>query len=79
MKHIAIDFHFVRERVQRGQLRVSHVSSSDQLADSLTKPLPRVQFSLLRSKIGVSEMPTILRGRVKDNPSTDRIPSIDKS
>ncbi|KAK0605174.1 hypothetical protein LWI29_023729 [Acer saccharum] len=66
MKHIAIDFHFVREKVQSNQLRISHVSSSDQLADSLTKPLSRTRFCLLRSKISVSEMPTILRGRVKD-------------
>ncbi|KAK0595375.1 hypothetical protein LWI29_006006 [Acer saccharum] len=64
MKHIAIDFHFVREKVQSGQLRVSHVSSADQLADSLTKPLSRTRFALLRSKIGVSEMPTILRGQI---------------
>ncbi|KAK0591174.1 hypothetical protein LWI29_036520 [Acer saccharum] len=66
MKHIAIDFHFVSERVQCGQLRVSHVASADQLADSLTKPLSRTRFASLRSKIGVSEMPTILRGRIKD-------------
>ena len=73
MKHIAIDFHFVREKVQSGTLRVSHVASADQLADSLTKPLSRTRFSLLRSKIGVSEMPTILRGRVKDNAKTNLV------
>ena len=71
MKHNAIDFHFVREKVQSGKLRVSHVTSVDQLADSLTKPMSRIIFSLLRSKIGVSEMPTILRGRVKDNVSVN--------
>ena len=71
MKHIAIDFHFVREKVQSGKLRVSHVASADQLADSLTKPLSRTRFSLLRSKIGVSEMPTILWGRVKDKVTTN--------
>ncbi|KAK4847468.1 hypothetical protein QYF36_002268 [Acer negundo] len=70
MKHIAIDFHFVRERVQRGQIHKSHVASSDELADLLTKPLSRPCFVLLWSKIGVSEMPTILRGRIK-NTSTN--------
>lgn len=40
MKHIALDYHFVRQFVQSGQLRVTHVSSTDQLADALTKPLP---------------------------------------
>lgn len=29
MKHIAIDFHFVRDLVQSSLLRVSHVSSAD--------------------------------------------------
>lgn len=39
MKHIEIDFCFVRDKVQQGQLHVSHVSSKNQLADILTKPL----------------------------------------
>ena len=34
MKHVSIDFHFIRERVQSGKLRVCHVSSDDQLADA---------------------------------------------
>lgn len=39
MTHIALDYHFVRQHVQNGDLRVSHVSSADQLAEALTKPL----------------------------------------
>ncbi|RVW40980.1 Retrovirus-related Pol polyprotein from transposon RE1 [Vitis vinifera] len=53
MKHVAIDFHFIREQVQNGTLRVSHVSSDDQLADALTKPLPKSRFLSLKSKIGL--------------------------
>ncbi|CAA7024026.1 unnamed protein product [Microthlaspi erraticum] len=51
MKHLA------RDMVQTGQLRVSHVSTHDQLADGLTKPLGRACFALLRDKIGVSKGP----------------------
>ncbi|CAL9215496.1 unnamed protein product, partial [Arabidopsis halleri] len=40
MKHIALDYHFVRNQIQSGMLRVSHVPTHDQLADTLTKPLP---------------------------------------
>lgn len=29
MKHIAIDFHFVREQVAANRLRVSHIHTSD--------------------------------------------------
>ncbi|CAA7053046.1 unnamed protein product [Microthlaspi erraticum] len=57
MKHLALDFHFVRENVQSGALRVAFVSTKDQLADALTKPLPRPRFLDLMSKIGVRELP----------------------
>lgn len=54
MKHIALDYHFIRELVQSGRLRVSHVSSTDQLADALTKPLPHCRIQYISHKIGVS-------------------------
>lgn len=49
MKHIAIDYHFVRDKVWL--LQVSHVSTKVIYnADALTKSLSRQRFSLLRSK-----------------------------
>lgn len=57
MKHIAIDYHFVRGQIQQGMLRVTHVSTHDQLADGLTKPLPRATFQRLCGKIGVYKLP----------------------
>ena len=60
MKHITIDFHFVREQVVRRQLCVSHVHMVDQLADSLTKPLTRKLLSSHRSNISVIDKSTIL-------------------
>ena len=54
MKHIDIDFHFVRDKFAIGDLNVSHVSTHDQLANLLTKPLPKHWFHLLWSKIGIS-------------------------
>jgi len=57
MKHIALDYHFVRNQIQAGVMRVSHVSTKDQLADCLTKPLPRQHFQSIRIKLGVSQVP----------------------
>ena len=57
MKHLAFDFHFVRENVQTGALHVTHVSTRDQLADALTKLLPRTHFTELISKIRVVSLP----------------------
>ena len=66
MKHVALDYHFVREQVSSGLLKVLHINSQDQLADMLTKPLTRAPFLRNRSKIGVSDGSSILRGRIKD-------------
>lgn len=57
MKHLALDYHFIRDNVQSGALRVAHVLTRDQLADTLTKPLPRPRFLELNSKIGVIHLP----------------------
>ncbi|KAK0605807.1 hypothetical protein LWI29_030936 [Acer saccharum] len=69
MKHIAIDFYFVRDQVARKQLRVAHVHTNDQLADSLTKPLNRKQFSDHRFKISVLDGCSILRGHNRKEES----------
>ncbi|XP_019199645.1 PREDICTED: uncharacterized protein LOC109193260 [Ipomoea nil] len=43
-KHIDIDYHFVREKVAMGHLVTRFVPSSHQIADILTKPLPKAPF-----------------------------------
>ncbi|KAL8162976.1 LOW QUALITY PROTEIN: hypothetical protein V2J09_014465 [Rumex salicifolius] len=52
-KHINLDLHFVREQVETGALKVSHVSSSDQLANIFTKALGKDRIAVLRSKLQV--------------------------
>ncbi|GLB45567.1 putative reverse transcriptase (RNA-dependent DNA polymerase) [Lyophyllum shimeji] len=53
-KHIDIRHHYVRERVQNGDIQINHISSTENPADILTKPLPRVlhehMVDLLRLK-----------------------------
>lgn len=65
MKHIALAFHFVREQVQKGLLRVAYVSTEDQLADVLTKPLLRQRFAILVRKLGLTSPVSNLRGHVR--------------
>jgi hypothetical protein len=67
-KHIEIDFHFVRDMVASQTLLVRFVSTNDQLADLLTKPLSSPRFVLFRSKLNVLPIPLDLRGSVKDIP-----------
>ncbi len=52
-KHIELDCHLIREKIQNGLIRTLHVTSQNQLADLMTKALGSQQFQFLVSKIGV--------------------------
>lgn len=52
-KHIALDFHFIREQVETGALKICYISSVDQLADIFTKPLSKERVTSLRTKLQV--------------------------
>jgi hypothetical protein len=58
-KHIAIDYHFVHELVVNGFLKLQLVTSSLQLADSLTKGVSKPQFFLFRNKLRILPSPTL--------------------
>lgn len=38
-KHIEVDYQFIREKLKTGSIVTTHVPSSEQIADLLTKPL----------------------------------------
>ncbi|KAG8486207.1 hypothetical protein CXB51_019494 [Gossypium anomalum] len=53
-KHVELDIFFVREKVAAGALQVGHVSSADQVADVLTKPLSALLFTKFRRHLQVA-------------------------
>lgn len=55
-KHIDIDCHFIREYVPTKFLKLIHVRTGQQLADLLTKALPRVKFNDLMCKLGMKDI-----------------------
>ena len=57
-KHIRIDC-YTRDKLLEGFLRIAHVSSNDQLADIMTKPLSEDQHNSLCSKLGLMDTPPI--------------------
>jgi hypothetical protein len=52
-KHIEIWYHYIRDMVQRGVVKLQYVSTDEQVEDVLTKPLSRVKFEYFRDKLGV--------------------------
>lgn len=52
-KHIEIDYHLVREKLQKGWISTTYIASKDQPADLLTKAVPSYSMRSLLSKLGV--------------------------
>ncbi|XP_019230624.1 PREDICTED: uncharacterized protein LOC109211537 [Nicotiana attenuata] len=50
-KHIDIDYHFVREKIQEGLVQTQHIGTKEQLADALTKSLYSPRHEYLVSKL----------------------------
>ncbi|KAJ8764527.1 hypothetical protein K2173_006267 [Erythroxylum novogranatense] len=63
-KHVELEYHFVREQVKLGRLTVKFISSADQLADGLTKPLGTRLFHRFRDKFRLHPTPTSACGGV---------------
>lgn len=53
-KHIDVKVHFVRDECEKGNIIVNYVSSSEQLADMLTKPLSKPILNHIIEKLNLS-------------------------
>ena len=52
-KHIEIKYHYIRDMVQRGAVKLLYVATEEHIADVLTKPLARRKFEYFRERLGV--------------------------
>ncbi|XP_044478603.1 uncharacterized mitochondrial protein AtMg00810-like isoform X1 [Mangifera indica] len=55
-KHIEVDKHFIKEKIESGLICLSYVPTTDQIADILTKGLHKGQFELLVSKLAMENI-----------------------
>ena len=62
-KHIEIKYHYIRDMVQRGAVKLLYVATEEQIADVLTKPLARVKFEYFREKLGVLQIEISSKGK----------------
>jgi hypothetical protein len=56
-KHVKVDYHFVHDRVAKKEIQIHFISSKDQVADALIKPLSHTVFAYLLSKLHVDNLP----------------------
>ena len=55
-KHIGIKYHYIRDMVEKGAVKLQYVATEEQIADVLMKPLARVKFEYFRVKLGVLQI-----------------------
>nr|GFA23267.1 retrovirus-related Pol polyprotein from transposon TNT 1-94 [Tanacetum cinerariifolium] len=66
-KHIDVRYHFIKEQVKNGIVKLYFVQTEYQLAGIFTKPLPREKFSFLIEKLGMRSMsPETLKRLVEE-------------
>ncbi|GJW64309.1 hypothetical protein Tco_0116193 [Tanacetum coccineum] len=55
-KHIDVRYHFIKEQVENGIVKLCFVRTEYQLVDIFTKHLPREKFNFLIKKLGMRSM-----------------------
>ncbi|GJS70040.1 retrotransposon protein, putative, unclassified [Tanacetum coccineum] len=55
-KHIAVRYHFIKERVEKGTIELYFVKTDYQLADLFTKALPVDRFNYLVRRLGMPSL-----------------------
>jgi hypothetical protein len=55
-KHIRVRYHFIRGCLEEGNFKACYINTKDQLTDFLTKPLGRIKFLELYSRIGMVQL-----------------------
>ena len=55
-KHIDVRYHFIRDHVEKKNVRIEYVRTEKQIADIFTKPLSETRFMELRTELGMLEM-----------------------
>lgn len=52
-KHVEIHYHFIREKVLQGQIKMQYIKTADQVADLFTKGLSGVKSEEFRKQLGM--------------------------
>ena len=62
-KHIEIKYHYIRDMVQRGAMKLQYVATDEQIANVLIKLLDKVKFVYFLEKLGVLQIDVPSKGK----------------
>jgi hypothetical protein len=62
MKHVEVDYHFVRDRVSKKLLDVQFISTEDQMADGFTKALSQGRLQKFQHNLNFNKIPVVTEG-----------------
>ena len=66
-KHVEVDRHFIKDKIESGLICIPYVPTREQLADILIKGVQNPSFKGILDKLGMKNLPSSLRGSVEDS------------
>jgi hypothetical protein len=55
-KQIEIKYYYIRDKVQKGYVKLQYISTNEKITDILTNPLSKGKFVYFRDKLGLMEI-----------------------
>ena len=55
-KHVEVDKHFIKEKIETGLVCMTYIPTEEQVADIFTKGLLKKQFEFLNSKLAMENI-----------------------
>ena len=55
-KHVEVDMHFIKEKLEEGLICMPHIPTNEQVVDILSKELPKKQFDKLVNKLVMEDI-----------------------
>jgi hypothetical protein len=52
-RHIDISYHYIRDLVQKGRVKIDYIPTAEMIADGFTKPLERTAFDKFKDQLGM--------------------------
>ena len=61
--HIEIKYHYIRDMLQKGAVKLQYVATDKQIDDVLTNPLARVKFEYFMENLSVLQIEVPSKGK----------------